>query len=74
MKMYVILSESFVRYENGKKLIRAEIAADTAADLPAVNSITGCKLAMGSVGWVIGDGLFYGLNSSGEWVCQTEAE
>ena len=72
--MFVILKEKFIRYENGKRLICAEIAADTVSDLPGAASIAGCTLDMGSIGWVIGTGRLYGLNSQGEWICQTEEE
>lgn len=72
--MFNILKERFIRYSEGKRVICAEIAADTAADLPAAASIPGCILDLGSIGWVIGDGTFYGLNSEGEWICQTEVE
>ncbi len=68
--MRTIISETFLRYENGKALVRAEIAADTAADLPAADAFPGSLLSMGSIAWVIAAGEFYALTSSGRWVYQ----
>lgn len=74
MNMKAILTEKFIRYQNGKAVIRAEIAADLFSDLPDNGQIGGCVLDMGSIAWVISTGKLYGLSSTGQWICQTEGE
>lgn len=51
----------------------AELDCDTASDLPTVDGLEGCVLAMGSIAWDISTGDFYGLNSSGSWIKQGNA-
>ena len=68
---YAVMSRKFLRYENELSVERMEICADTASDLPTVNSITGCKIAQGSIAWDVSTGDFYGMTSTGEWVNQS---
>ncbi|MCR4794269.1 MAG: hypothetical protein K5898_03685 [Ruminococcus sp.] len=72
--MYTIRSKNFIKFKNPEKtisVIRAEIDCDSVSDLPAVDDISGCELAQGSIAWVINDARFYGLNSEGQWCVQT---
>ena len=68
---YAVMSRKFLQYENELSVERMEICADTASDLPTVNSITGCKIAQGSIAWDVSTGDFYGLKSDGTWVNQS---
>ena len=70
---YAVMSREFLQYENELSVERMEICADTASDLPTVNSITGCKIAQGSIAWDVSTGDFYGMSSAGEWVNQSGA-
>ena len=48
--------------------LRAEVFADTTADIPAPRE----NWAVGSIAYVIATGVFYMLNSSGNWVNQND--
>ena len=69
---YAVMSRKFLRYENELSVERMEICVDAASDLPTVNSITGCKIAQGSIAWDVSTGDFYGMSSTGEWVNQSD--
>ncbi len=69
--MISIIKEKFIRFDNSKSVVLAEICVDTAEELPNANGITGRILVQGSLAWDISTGDFYGLNSSGEWINQT---
>lgn len=49
-----------------------ELDIDTAAELPEVDFLSGHKLYMGSIAWVIETGEFYAMMSDGTWVNQGE--
>ena len=68
---YAVMSRKFLRYENELSVERMEICVDAASDLPTVNSITGCKIAQGSISWDVSTGDFYGMTSTGEWINQS---
>ena len=63
-----IRDEKFIRFENGISKFIVEIDCDVPTDLPQAQT---CWL-MGSIAHIISTGDFYELNSSGEWVNQTE--
>ena len=73
--MKTLMRSEFIRYrETAEEVIsvmRADIACDTAADIPAYNSISGIELDMGSLAWDISSGELSGLNSSHQWIKQT---
>ena len=69
--MISIIKQKFIRFDNGKSVVLAEICVDTAEELPNADGITGRLLVQGSLAWDISTGDFYGLNSSGEWINQT---
>lgn len=60
----------FVDDQSDIAIERMDIDVDTADELPAVDAFPKKIIGMGSIGWVINDGDFYGLNSSGEWIKQ----
>lgn len=68
---YAVMSRKFLQYENELSVERMEICADAASDLPTMNSISGCKIAHGSIAWDVSTGDFYGMTSTGEWVNQS---
>ena len=68
MSYYVIESNDKVSGSAININLTAEIFADTTADIP-----TPCEnWAVGSIAYVIGTGVFYMLNSSGNWVNQDD--
>ena len=67
MKIIHSYSEKIVGTVN---YIRADIMVDTAAELPAADSIPNIHLTMGSIAWVIGEGAFYGLKGN-TWINQS---
>lgn len=68
---FEIINSTTIRRESNLRVERMEICMDAASDLPTVNSITGCKIAQGSIAWDISTGDFYGMSSTGEWVNQS---
>ena len=68
--MISIRNEEFIKYENGKAVMRMEIDVDSAEELPAIDDFSGKTLYMGSVAWDISTGDLYGFKSTGEWVNQ----
>lgn len=72
--MLSILNERFVRFDEGKSAIIAELTVDTIAELPRAETLEGIKLCQGSMAWVIESGAILGLSGSGEWVDQDSGE
>nr|DAU28134.1 MAG TPA: hypothetical protein [Caudoviricetes sp.] len=68
---FEIISSTTIRRESNLRVERMELCVDAASDLPTVNSITGCKIAQGSIAWDISTGDFYGMSSTGEWINQS---
>lgn len=69
--MLSIINEKFIRFEDGKPTVFAELCVDTAEELPTAESLSDRTLAQGSVAWDISNGEFYALKSTGEWVNQS---
>lgn len=63
-------SKKFIRYENGKAVIRAELIFDTPSELPASVEYEGYILSQGSVAWTVKAKEVYALASDGNWVKQ----
>jgi hypothetical protein len=66
--MYIVTEHA--RYDTYKFIV--ELRADSASDLPTLTEEP--SMAMGSIAYVIDEGKFYVLNSSGEWVSQDGAD
>ena len=56
---------------NGKGVLRAELIADTAAELTGVTEVGGNKLDFGSIAHAVDDAVILRLDSNGDWVIQT---
>ena len=56
---------------NGKGVLRAELIADTAAELAGVTEVGGNALDFGSIAHAIDDAQILRLDSNGDWVIQT---
>ena len=56
---------------NGKGVLRAELIADTAAELAGVTEVGGNVLDFGSIAHAVDDAQILRLDSSGDWVIQT---
>lgn len=56
---------------NGKGVLRAELIADTAAELAGVTEVGGNVLDFGSIAHAIDDAQILRLDSNGDWVIQT---
>lgn len=56
---------------NGKGILRAELIADTAAELAGVTEVGGNVLDFGSIAHAIDDAQILRYNSSGDWIIQT---
>lgn len=69
--MYRIKNKYFVTNQtidnNNINVVEMEFFCDDIADLPAIDAVNGCILAMGSIAYIINTGDFYVLNSDGEW-------
>lgn len=70
MAMKIIASRSET-IKDGKNYMRAEIMADSAADL-SVEGISNYHFPFGSIAYAIAEKTFYILNSSEEWVSSSE--
>lgn len=70
MAMKIIASRSET-IKDGKNYMRAEIMADSAADL-SVEGISNYHFTFGSIAYAIAEKTFYILNSSEEWVSSSE--
>lgn len=56
---------------NGKGVLRAELIADTAAELTGVTEEGGNVLDFGSIAHAVDDAQILRLDSSGDWIIQT---
>ena len=56
---------------NGKGVLRAELIADTAAELTGVTEVGGNVLDFGSIAHAIDDAQILRLDSSNDWIIQT---
>lgn len=56
---------------DGKGILRAELIADTAAELAGVTEVGGNKLEFGSIAHAIDDAVILRLDSNDDWVIQT---
>lgn len=56
---------------SGKGVLRAELIADTAAELAGVTEVGGNKLDFGSIAHAVDDAQILRLDSNGDWVIQT---
>ena len=68
--MFTVRSLIFVKSVDNVKAVRAELDVDTAADLPAADSVSGYLLWQGSIAHDISTGDFYSLDSEGTWYAQ----
>ena len=60
----------FVKMVDGVSAVRVELDVDTAADLPAADSVSGYLLWQGSIAHDISTGDFYCIDSEGTWYAQ----
>lgn len=69
----IIVERSYYTGEevSGKGVLRAELIADTAAELAGVTEVGGNKLDFGSIAHAVDDAQILRLDSSGDWVIQT---
>lgn len=69
----IIVERSYYTGEevDGKGVLRAELIADTAAELAGVTEVGGNVLDFGSIAHAIDDAQILRLDSSGDWVIQT---
>ena len=56
---------------DGKGVLRAELIADTAAELAGVTEVGGNVLDFGSIAHAVDDAVILRLDSNGDWVIQT---
>lgn len=56
---------------DGKGVLRAELIADTAAELTGVTEVGGNVLDYGSIAHAVNDAVILRLNSSNNWIIQT---
>ena len=56
---------------DGKGVLRAELIADTAAELAGVTEVGGNVLDFGSIAHAVDDAVILRLDSIGDWVIQT---
>ena len=56
---------------NGKGVLRAELIADTVAELTGVTEVGGNVLDFGSIAHAVDDAQILRLDSSGDWIIQT---
>lgn len=64
-------SKYLSRRADGKQELRAELIADTAAELDGVTEVGGNVLVFGSIAHAVDDAQILRLDSSGDWVIQT---
>lgn len=64
-------SKYLSRRADGKQELRAELIADTAAELEGVTEVGENVLAFGSIAHAVDDAQILRLDSSGDWVIQT---
>lgn len=71
IKMMTDKSVYACRDNNGKPHYRAQLIADTAAELSGVTEVGGNVLDFGSIAHAIDDAQILRLDSNGDWVIQT---
>ena len=71
IKMMTDKSVYACRDNNGKPHYRAQLIADTAAELTGVTEIGSNVLDFGSIAHAVDDAVILQLDSSGDWVIQT---
>ena len=64
-------SKYLSRRADGKQELRAELIADTAAELDGVTEVGEHALVFGSIAHAVDDAQILRLDSSGEWIIQT---
>lgn len=64
-------SKYLSRRADGKQELRAELIADTAAELTGVTEVGENVLVFGSIAHAVDDAQILRLDSSGEWIIQT---
>lgn len=64
-------SKYLSRRADGKQFLRAELIADTAAELDGVTEVGENVLVFGSIAHAVDDAVILRLDSSGDWVIQT---
>lgn len=64
-------SKYLSRRADGKQELRAELIADTAAELDGVTEVGGNALVFGSIAHAVDDAQILRLDSSNDWVIQT---
>jgi len=67
VKMMRGRSQFLFRDKAGKEHFRAEVIADTAADLTGAEVIENIVLEMGSVAYAVRDAVFLAIDSTGTW-------
>ena len=65
--MYKIINRHTYEITSGENITLCDIVADSANDLPDAGDIALYKIAFGSFAYVIDEGVFYSLDSSGTW-------
>lgn len=70
--MIAVRKNEFIKFEDELSVERMELDVDTADELPEVDFLSGHRLYMGSIAWVIATGEFYAMQSDGTWVNQYE--
>lgn len=71
IKMIVENSTYRHRQADGKEVYRAELIADTAAELTGVTEVGGNVLDFGSIAHAVDDAQILRFDSSGDWIIQT---
>lgn len=65
--MYKIINRHVYDIASGENITLCDIIADSASDLPGADDIAVNKIVFGSFAYVIDEGVFYSLDSSGTW-------
>ena len=71
IKMMTDKSVYAYRDNNGKPHYRAQLIADTVAELAGVKEVGGNVLDFGSIAHAVDDAVILRLDSSGDWIIQT---
>lgn len=72
VKMMRGRSQFLFRDKAGKEHFRAEVVADTAAELTGAEVIENIVLEMGSIAYAVRDAVFLGIDSEGTWYKSTD--
>ena len=65
--MLTVRSEEFVRFEDGKAVVRAVLEVASPEEIPTIDGIEGRILHQGSLAWDVTSGEVYALSSGGTW-------